>query len=215
MKLLSVLCFAFTLVLLISCTMDAMPMKTNFIPLESKKPSADFKKTKQIAKEALLFCQTKKMNDDICILIDMSLHSGVNRFFIWDFGKDTVSHRFLVGHGCCDNPWSVDYSKDKPKFSNKDGSHCSSLGKYKIGQRAYSDWGVHVKYVLHGLDSSNSNALARYIVFHSWDAVSDQEVYPAGTPEGWGCPTISNYNFKKIDPILKASKKPVLMWIYN
>jgi hypothetical protein len=215
MKILSVLCFVFTLVLLISCTTDAMPMNTNFIPVESKKPSADFIKTKKISKEAFAFCQSKKMNEDFCILVDMSLHSGVNRFFVWDFKKDTVSNRFLVGHGCCDNPWSVDYSKEKPKFSNKDGSHCSSLGKYKIGQRAYSDWGVHVKYVLHGLDSSNSNALARYIVFHSWEAVSDEEVYPVGTPEGWGCPTISNSNFKKIDPILKASEKPVLMWIYN
>ena len=161
------------------------------------------------------FCQFKKMNQDFCILIDMSLHSGVKRFFLWDFKKDTIAHSFLVGHGCCDNPWSYDYSKEKAKFSNKDGSHCSSLGKYKIGQRAYSDWGVHVKYILHGLDSTNSNAMSRYIVFHSWEAVADDEVYPAGTPEGWGCPTISNNNFKKIDPTIQTAKQPVLMWIYN
>ncbi len=200
--------------MLVSCTTDAMPMK-EFVNLESKKPIANFNKTKQIADEAISFCQTKKMNEDFCILVDMGLHSGVNRFFLWDFKKDTISHSFLVGHGCCDNPWSADYSKEKAKFSNNDGSHCSSIGKYKIGQRAYSDWGVHIKYVLHGLDSSNSNALARYIVFHSWEAVSDNEVYPAGTPEGWGCPTISNNNFKKIDPIIQLAKKPVLMWIYK
>jgi hypothetical protein len=45
--------------------------------------------------------------------------------------------------------------------------------------------------------------------------VSDEEVYPNGTPEGWGCPTISNKSFLKLDPILKASNKPVLMWIYK
>ena len=145
----------------------------------------------------------------------MSVHSGMKRFFVWDFKKEKILNSFLVGHGCGDNPWSNDYSRDNPKFSNVDGSHCSSLGKYKIGEREHSDWGVNVKYVLYGLDSTNSNAFKRFIVFHSWEAVSDYEVYPDGTPEGWGCPTISNNSFKIIDPILKSSTKPVLMWIYK
>jgi len=45
--------------------------------------------------------------------------------------------------------------------------------------------------------------------------MSDEEIYPKGSPEGWGCPTVSNNAFKKIDPLLKNSKKPVLMWIYS
>jgi hypothetical protein len=45
--------------------------------------------------------------------------------------------------------------------------------------------------------------------------VADKEIYPNGTPEGWGCPTISNKNMKIIDPILKSAQKPVLMWIYK
>jgi hypothetical protein len=182
---------------------------------EPKKPALNFEITKVIAKQAFEFCKTQNFNTNFCILIDMSLHSGVKRFFVWDFENDTISNSFLVGHGCCDNPWNTDLSKDNPKFSNTDGSHCSSLGKYKIGERAYSDWGVNVKYVLHGLESTNSNAQSRFIVFHSWEEVSDEEVYPDGTPEGWGCPTISNNSFKIIDPLLKASLKPVLMWIYE
>ena len=43
--------------------------------------------------------------------------------------------------------------------------------------------------------------------------VSDQEVFPAGTPEGWGCPAISNNAFNEIDAYLKNSG-PTLMWIY-
>jgi hypothetical protein len=166
-------------------------------------------------KEALAFCTQKKYNTDFCILIDMSVHSGRKRFFVWDFKKNEISHRFLVGHGCCANPWSTDASKDNPKFSNTDNSHCSSLGKYKIGERGNSDWGVRTKYVLHGLEPTNSNAQQRYIVFHSWEMVADEEIYPKGTPEGWGCPTISNASFKLIDPMLKGSAKPVLMWIYQ
>lgn len=167
------------------------------------------------AKEALEFCQKKKYNEEFCILIDMSIHSGLNRFFVYDFKQKQITQSMLVGHGCGKNPWSFDFSKEKPTFSNVDGSHCSSLGKYKIGERAWSDWGINVKYVLHGLESTNSNAQSRYIVFHSWEKVSDTEVYPDGTPEGWGCPTISNTNMKIIDKLLKKSSKPVLMWIYN
>lgn len=178
-------------------------------------PTVKIDKTRIKGKEALAFCKVKNFNTDFCILIDMSLHSGLNRFFIWDFNTDTISNSFLVGHGCCDNTWSFDSSKEEPAFSNKDGSHCSSLGRYKIGERGYSDWGINVKYLMHGLDSTNNNALSRFIVFHSWDKVSDEEVYPDGTPEGWGCPTVSNNSMKIIDPQLKSSKKPVLMWIYK
>lgn len=174
----------------------------------------DLNKLKLKANEARIYCKAKNMNTHFCLLADMSLHSGIKRLFVWDFENDTIRYSFLVGHGCCSNPWSMDASKDSPVFSNVDGSHCSALGKYKLGERAYSDWGVHIKYVMHGLESGNSNAFKRLIVFHAWDKVSDEEVYPQGTPEGWGCPTISNNSMLLIDPVLKASKKPVLLWIY-
>lgn len=189
--------------------------KYNRFVAKNNKPKIDTVLIKNKAKEALAFCKKNDYNQDFCILIDMSIHSGLNRFFLYDFNKNTTSMSMLVGHGCGNYPWSQDWSKDKPSFSNVDGSHKSSLGKYKIGQRAWSDWGINVKYVLHGLEKTNSNAQNRFIVFHSWEKVPEKEVYPDGTAEGWGCPTISNENMKIIDPMLKASKKPVMMWIYN
>lgn len=189
--------------------------KYNKSVARTHKPELNVSAVGSKAKEALTFCKNNGYNQDFCILIDMSIHSGLNRFFVYDFKKDTISMRMLVGHGCGKNPWSSDWSKKSPTFSNVDGSHLSSLGKYKLGQRAWSDWGINVKYVMHGLDKTNSNAQSRYIVFHSWEKVSEKEIYPDGTAEGWGCPTISNNNMKIIDPMLKASKKPVLMWIYN
>lgn len=68
---------------------------------------------------------------------------------------------------------------------------------------------------MHGLESTNSNALKRFIVFHSWNMMSDDDVFPEGSPEGWGCPTISNNSMLEIDPIIQKSEKPVLMWIYQ
>ena len=179
------------------------------------KPTVNFSSTKMKASEALQYCREHGFNTGFCILVDMSLHSGISRFFVWDFSEDTIINCFPVGHGCCNNPWSADYSSNNPAFSNKDGSHCSSLGKYKVGERGYSAWGINVKYLLHGLEATNSNALNRYIVFHSWEAVADSDVYPAGTPEGWGCPTLSNNNFKLVDTMLKKSEKPVLFWMYQ
>ncbi len=175
----------------------------------------DTKKLKQKAEEALLYNTQNKFNTEFCILIDMSIHSGIKRFFIWDFKQNKVIEEYLVGHGCGTNSWSSDESAGKAEFGNEDGSHLSSLGKYKIGTRGYSNWGINVKYLMHGLEETNSNAMKRVIVFHSWDKMSDEEVFPKGSPEGWGCPTVSNDAMRVIDTRLKSSKKPVLMWIYN
>ena len=35
-------------------------------------------------------------------------------------------------------------------------SYCSSLGKYKVGIRSYSKWGINVHYKLHGLEATNN-----------------------------------------------------------
>lgn len=165
--------------------------------------------------EAEKYCIDNNFNQDLCILIDMSIHSGKKRFYIYDFKQKKVTHKYLVSHGCGDSAWMDDKSKISPQFSNIEDSHMTSLGKYKIGERDWSNWGVNIKYNLHGLEDSNSNALKRFIVFHSWSMVPSEEIFPAGTPEGWGCPAISNESFKEVDKLIKNTTKPILMWIYK
>lgn len=207
----------FVLLFIVSCSGEAKnKVDTTVIKSIAKnKPEIDRSKTRMKSEEALTFCKSKGFNTDFCILIDMSLHSGVKRFIVWDFKTDSISQTYLVGHGCGSNSWNRDESKDAPEFSNEDGSHLSSLGKYKLEGRGYSDWGINVKYLMHGLEETNSNALKRFIVFHSWNLMSDKEIYPNGSPEGWGCPTISNNAMREIDPMIQNSQKPVLMWIYK
>ena len=72
-----------------------------------------------------------------------------------------------------------------------------------------------MKYNLHGLDDSNSNALARTIVLHSWEEITDEEVYPDGTAEGWGCPAVSNASMRFLDSCLQKADKPVLLWQFD
>jgi hypothetical protein len=176
--------------------------------------SRSFSQTEK-AKEALDYCQAQGYNTDFCILVDMRIHSGKDRMFIWDFNNNSINQSGLCSHGCGDSPHSGDNTKTAPIFSNIPNSHLSSLGKYKIGKRGYSNWGINVNYKLHGLETTNKNAYERVIVLHSWESVSNIPIYPSGTPEGWGCPAVSNNAFLEIDSLLKRSKKSTLMWIYK
>jgi len=192
---------------LISCAQ--FPAKDELLA-EAAMPEKDYSAKHT---EALAYCKEKKFSEEYYFLLDMSVHSGKNRFYVYDFKQNKIIDQNLVTHGSCDIPTNYADKWDKARYSNTDGSHCTSLGKYKIGKRDYSSWGIKVKYWLHGLDASNSNAVARVVVLHSWDAVADAEVYPNVSPLSWGCPAVSDNFMKKLDTKLQAAKKPVLLWI--
>lgn len=166
------------------------------------------------ALQAKTFCTKEGMNQNYAILIDMSIHSGKKRLFVWDFNQNKMIKKGMCSHGSGPKSWSNDDSKINPRFSNVVNSHYSSLGKYKIGKRGWSNFGIHVNYKLHGLDSSNSNAYKRIIVLHSWNIMPHEEVYPKGAPESWGCPAVSNTFMHELDSLLRP-EKDVLLWIYN
>jgi len=164
-------------------------------------------------KEAKAFCKAEKFNEDYYFLIDLSIHSGKNRFFVYDLKTNKIIAENLVTHGSCDVSTVNDSKWEKAKFSNSDNSHCSSKGKYKIGKRDSSTWGIKVKYWLKGLEDTNSNAADRVVVLHSWSAVSNKEIYPRYSPLSWGCPAVSDEFMKVLDAKLQETKKPVLLWI--
>lgn len=163
-------------------------------------------------KEAEKYCLKNNLNKNKFILIDLGIHSGLKRFFVYDFKQKKISSSYVVSHGCGDNRWGATMSKENAPLSNEFDSHCSSIGKFVVLDRGVSQWGIKVNYILQGKDKSNSNARSRAIVLHSWEAISSTEVFPEGTPEGWGCPAVSNESMKEIDALLKTNKK-VLMWI--
>jgi len=63
-------------------------------------PHIDTLRTRQRAKEALSFCRQKGYNTRYCILVDMSLPSGVKRFMVWDFNNKNILISGLISHGC-------------------------------------------------------------------------------------------------------------------
>jgi len=170
---------------------------------------------KEKVKLAKAYCEQNNMNLDVCVLIDMQIHSGKKRFFLWDFKGDSIIKTGMCSHGSCGGGYSDDGTISEPDFNNVPNSHCSSLGKYKIGKRGYSTFGIHINYKLHGLEKTNNKAYQRYIVFHSWNVIDGEETYPYAIDESWGCPAVSNNFMREMDVILKGKKKPVLMWIYK
>ncbi|HRZ74717.1 MAG TPA: murein L,D-transpeptidase catalytic domain family protein, partial [Flavobacterium sp.] len=48
--------------------------------------------------EALTFCKQNKFNQDFYFFVDLSIHSGKNRFFIYDFKNQKVVNQNLVTH---------------------------------------------------------------------------------------------------------------------
>lgn len=164
------------------------------------------------AAEAQAYCIQNNLNTNYCILIDMSIHSGKNRMFLWDFNQKKIVLQSLCAHGV-----GLGSTQETPVFSNTPGSYCTSLGKYKTGIRSYSNYGIHVHYKLHGMESTNSNAYKRIVVLHSYAYVPEREIHPEHLPLGYslGCPVISNSAMTYIDTLLKNQQSPLLLWIYK
>jgi hypothetical protein len=212
--------FVISVIALLSCNKKESK-EENLAKIESKKEIVSEEKLRSeikaidystYYKEAKVYCRKNNLNQDKFILIDLGMHSGLKRFFVYNFKKNAVEKSYIVSHGCGDNNWGQTASKENAPTSNEFDSHCSSIGKFVVQDRGVSQWGIKVNYILQGKDKTNSNAKSRAIVLHSWDAISNDEVYPEGTPEGWGCPAVSNDSMKEIDKMLQENKK-VLLWV--
>ena len=169
--------------------------------------TASLLKAKQKAKEAKSFVSKNSYNNDQCFLVDMSLSSGQERFFVYNFEKDTIINSGLVTHGRCNQDWL-----EGRKYGNTVGCGCTSLGKYKIGYSYSGRFGLAFK--LYGLDKTNDKAFQRYVVLHGHSCVPETKIEDE-ICQSDGCPTVSPLFLQYLKPIINESKKPVLLWIYE
>lgn len=172
------------------------------------KDSAHTAKLKGFTGRMKAYTAANNYNNKLGFLIDMSIESGNNRFFIVNLAKDSIEAASLVTHGRCNENWL----KGR-KYSNVTGSGCTSLGRYKIGNPYQGKFGL--AYKLYGLDSSNSNAYKRFVVLHSHDCVPNQPTFPLPICQSDGCPTVSPGFLLKLKEIINASEKPIILWIYE
>jgi hypothetical protein len=151
------------------------------------------------------YVQKNGFNTTHYFFINMALPSGSNRFFVYNLKTDSVVAAGLVCHG------SGTTSTDSIVFSNQPNSLCTSLGKYKIGAAYQGKFGLAFK--LHGLEASNSNALARAVVLHSHGCVPAAPVYPNTICQSWGCPTVAPSFLQTLQGYINKSKQPTLLVI--
>jgi hypothetical protein len=137
----------------------------------------------------------------------MRLPSYQKRFFVYDLNKDSIINSGLVTHGRCNEYWL-----EGRKYGNAPGCGCTSLGKYKVGNAYQGRFGLAFK--LYGLDKTNDKAFERFVVLHSHSCVPETEVNNE-ICQSDGCPTVAPGFLKQLEPLIKGSHKPVLLWIFN
>jgi hypothetical protein len=84
------------------------------------------KEYSSINAEALNYCKANDFNQEYYFLIDMSIHPGKNRFFIYDFKEKKITDKNLVTHGSCDK--FEENPKQWEKESLKSGNAIIVLG---------------------------------------------------------------------------------------
>lgn len=144
-------------------------------------------------------------NKDILTIIDFNQPSSKKRLFVLDLLNKKLLFQSYVSHGR--NSGSL-YAKT---FSNKNGSHQSSLGFYETegaynGSNGYS-------LILNGLEKGiNDQAKARAIVMHGADYCSKQVIESSGRlGRSFGCPSIPR---ELTMPIINTIKNGSLLFIY-
>lgn len=162
----------------------------------------------QRLEDAKTFAEENGYATNYCFLVDLSIKSGKNRFFVYDLETNSIVMSGLVAHGSCNTQYL-----SQVKFSNATDCGCSSSGRYKVGSSYKGEWGKSFR--LYGLDKSNSNAFKRAIVLHAHNEVPDEEIYPRVLVNSYGCPMVSPSFFKELSQIIEESDKPILLWIYK
>jgi len=183
----------------------------SFEPIHiTEKPNntALLKKLQQKAASLKNYCKKNGFNERFAFLIDMSIHSGKQRFFVYNLQKDNIEKIGLVTHGS----GSVT-GTNQLYFSNIPNSNCTSLGRYKIGNDYQGRFGL--AYKLHGLDASNNRAFERFVVLHGHSCVPSVEVYPIAICPSLGCPTVAPDFLLELKKYIEKSEQPILLSIYQ
>ena len=190
-----------------SCGQEAASNTTTSQPVEAVANNDVFKNLADFKR----IIKKRKLNIQYVFVVDYSLHSGKKRLFIIDILKKKIIKKMMVAHGA-KSETSLGVATD---FSNVCESNKSSLGYAIINGRAYSQWGIHVKYWLDGISKDNSNMRKRVMVLHSYQMVPSFETYPLPIVTSLGCVMVSKTDMKYIDKLIKKQhNKRLLLYIH-
>jgi hypothetical protein len=117
-------------------------------------------------------------------VIDYSLPSTTPRLWVFDLERQSLLFREYVAHG------QGTGENLAHNFSNRDGSHESSLGLFRTGGTYQGHNGYSLR--MEGLEPGvNDAAMARAIVMHGAAYVNPQAALKQGRlGRSWGCPAL-------------------------
>ena len=132
------------------------------------------------------------IKDDRLIIIDFSLPSTQERFFLVNPQTGEILFKKHVAHGQGSGKLYA------TTFSNKNGSHMSSLGFFKTAETYTGKHGHSLR--LDGLQKGlNHAARARAVVIHQADYVSETFMKQNGyLGRSWGCPALPSEDYSEI-----------------
>lgn len=147
----------------------------------------------------------KLQNNRILTIIDFSKPSDQKRMYVLDVEDYKLLYHTYVAHGRNSG------NKYATHFSNRPGSHMSSLGFYVTASTYYGDNGYSLR--LKGEEKGiNDNAFSRAIVIHCADYVSASYVKNRGyAGRSYGCPALPR---KVSKPIIQTIKDGSCLFIY-
>src|SRR5688572_15120095 len=140
-------------------------------------------------------------------IADMSQPSSQKRFYVFDLESKKLVLHTLVAHGSGSGGLVAE------RFSNRDGSHQTSLGLYRVGARIVSP--KHgAALLLDGLDRGlNDRARSREVIIHSAPYVSSAFVARHGKlGRSWGCPAVPAADMPKVIELLRDGG---LLFVYG
>ena len=201
-------CFALILLPIIVGAVFGLHWAWKYYGLPEWPAPREYKTIEERAENALAFARRHNMNEHYALFVDYGIPSGTPRLFVWDFQQKKIVASTYVMHG----PGGGS-TAERPVFSNKPGSECSSLGRFLVTK----EHGATLKrsFRLKGMDVDNRTAYARVLMIHG-SSFLDGHVWmryiPLHRASCQGCVTVTSRGMDYLWSLVNNEKKPILLW---
>ena len=105
---------------------------------------------------------------------------------------------------------------ERPVFSNKPGSECSSLGRFLVTKE--HGYTLKRSFRIKGMDMDNQSAYARGLMIHKsgWvDSHCWMRHIPLHRASCQGCVTVSSRGMSYLWSLVNKEKKPIILWNFH
>jgi len=138
-------------------------------------------------------------NPGVLTIVDFSQSSKNKRMYVIDLVKDTILFNTYVAHG---RNTGEEYAQN---FSNKSGTHKSSLGFY-ITENPAMGATVGLSLIIKGVEKGfNDQAQQRAIIIHGADYATEDFIKKNGRlGRSYGCPSVPPDLIKPVSETMKG-----------